>query len=244
LESLLTSTTWTDRLLGQNSSVTATNDRLWLATGNNAAFGGDLARRIATVSLDPPEADHHLRTDFRIKSPDGWVQAHRGKLLAAMLTIARAWFLAGRPSTPARSDDYATWVEGIRGLMHFAGFQGAFGGSVSTIAVSADDEEWHAFLIALFDEFGADPFTVKDIVDHLHRVNPFNSNGGNLDTAALPGDLPQRWAYVRDGNDGGFRKSLGWWLRNHEGRYAAGWALVSAGKVNRQPNFAVKKPKA
>ena len=23
-----------------------------------------------------------------------------------------------------------------------------------------------------------------------------------------------------DGNDGSFRKSLGWWLKNHEGRYA------------------------
>ena len=43
---------WSDRWLGQNRSVTAPNDRLWLATGNNAAFGGDLARRIATVALE------------------------------------------------------------------------------------------------------------------------------------------------------------------------------------------------
>jgi hypothetical protein len=54
LESLLTTRTWTDRWLGQNKSVTAAKDRLWLATGNNAQFGGDLARRIATAALDRP----------------------------------------------------------------------------------------------------------------------------------------------------------------------------------------------
>ncbi len=60
LESLLTSETWTDRYLGHNRSVTATYDRLWLATGNNAAFGGDLARRIVTVRLDPPRGEPSL----------------------------------------------------------------------------------------------------------------------------------------------------------------------------------------
>jgi hypothetical protein len=114
LESLLTSWKWTDRWLGQNKSVTSTNDRLWLATGNNAQFGGDLGRRIATAALDPPEADHHLR-EFRIKDLDKWMFAHRGELLAAILTIARGWVDAGRPSKDVRSDDYAGWVKGIRG---------------------------------------------------------------------------------------------------------------------------------
>jgi hypothetical protein len=98
LEALLTTKTWTDRWLGQNRSVTAANDRLWLATGNNAQFGGDLGRRIATVALNPPAADHHLRTDFRIKNLDGWVQAHRNELLVALLTLARGWVNAGRPA--------------------------------------------------------------------------------------------------------------------------------------------------
>jgi hypothetical protein len=50
LESLLTDKTWSDRWHGQNRQVTVANDRLWMATGNNAAFGGDLARRLATVA--------------------------------------------------------------------------------------------------------------------------------------------------------------------------------------------------
>jgi hypothetical protein len=243
LESLLTDNTWTDRWLGQNRSVTATNDRLWLATGNNAQFGGDLARRIATVALNPPEANHHERTDFTIKDLEAWMQQHRGDILAAILTVARGWVVAQRPSANVRSDSYAGWIGGLRGLLGWAEFPGVFGGGNHKTAMSSDDEEWHTFLVALFDEFGADPFTVKDIVHHLHPVNPFNSNGGNLDAAALPGDLPQKWAHVRDGNDGGFRKSLGWWLKNHERRYADGWALVSAGTIRRVPSYAIKEPK-
>jgi hypothetical protein len=238
LESLLTAKHWTDRWLGQNKSVTATNDRLWLATGNNAQFGGDLARRIATVALDPPEANPHLRTDFKIKHLDTWMLQHRGELLAAMLTIARGWVVAGRPAPVVRSDDYAVWVSGLRGMLGWAGFPGVFGGGSSAVAVSSDDEEWHAFLVALHDAFGTEPFTVKEVVDRL------DSFINKIDTAVLPGDLADRWSHVRDGRDGAFRQSLGWWLKNRKGRYAAGWAVVAAGvdTKTKVARYAVKQP--
>jgi hypothetical protein len=51
-------------------------------------------------------------------------------------------------------------------------------------------------------------------------TTPTPLNGSHRDSAALPGDLPQKWGFVKDGKEVGFRKSLGWWLRNHEGRYA------------------------
>ncbi len=240
LESLLTTKAWTDRWLGHNRSVTATNDRQWLATGNNAAFGGDLARRIATVALNPPEANHHLRTDYTIKDLDAWWQQHRGELLAAILTVARGWVVAGRPSESVRSDDYAPWVNGLRGMLGWAGFPGAFGGNNSEVAVSADDEEWHAFLVAIHGAFDTEPFTVKELVGELRD----SFSGGRIDAAVLPGDLAEKWAHIHGGRDEGFRKSLGWWLKNREGRYASGWSLVAAetdahAKVAR---YAVKPP--
>jgi hypothetical protein len=240
LEALLTTKTWTDRWLGQNRSVTATNDRLWLATGNNAAFGGDLARRIATVALNPPGANHHLRTDFTIKNLEAWMWEQRGRLLAAILTVARGWVVAGTPSETARSDDYAPWVGGLRGMLGWAGFPGVFGGSSSEVALSSDDEEWHAFLVELHRVFGTDPIAVKDLVGELR--DPFL--GGRIDAAALPGDLAEKWGHIRDGRDGGFRKSLGWWLKNRLGRYASGWMLVPAepDTTTNVARYAVKPP--
>jgi len=227
LESLLTSKFWTDRWLGQNKSVTARNDRLWLATGNNAQFGGDLGRRLAVAALDPPAAGHHLRTDFRIKNLGEWMETHRGEYLAALLTVARGWVNAGRPTENTRSDDYADWIGGVRGLMSW--FDGSFGGSSAEIAVSSEDEDWHLFLVALFKVFGSTPFTTKDLVDKISTYG--GGIGGNLDAAVLPGDLADKFSRISStSSDGGFRKSVGKWMQFREGRYASGWKLRGAGR--------------
>jgi hypothetical protein len=59
----------------------------------------------------------------------------------------------------------------------------------------------------------------------------------------LPGDLTQKWSRIRD-SDAAFRKSLGHWLRNRVGRYAAGWSLIDAGRDSHTKNsqYVVKPP--
>ena len=88
-------------------------------------------------------------------------------MLAAFLTIARGWVVAGRPGKRVRSDSYAEWLRALRGMMQWAGFQGTFGGGVSTATESADDEEWRTFLVELNRQFDADLFTVNAIVERL-----------------------------------------------------------------------------
>lgn len=135
------------------------------------------------MRLDPPGANPHLRKGFKIPDLEAWMHTLRGELLAAMLTIARGWVVAGKPSEDVRSDSYARWIGGLRGLLGWAGFPGTFGGSSGAeIAVSADDEEWHAFLVALHGTFDTAPFTVKKLVEKL------NAHTG-IDPVALPGDL-------------------------------------------------------
>ena len=107
--------------------------------------GGDLDRRIATVALDPPTVGHHLRTDFKIKNLHNWMETHRGEYLAALLTVARGWVNAGRPSKQIRSDDFALWIESVRGLMEWAGFKGQFGHGADLVAMTEEDEEWETF---------------------------------------------------------------------------------------------------
>jgi hypothetical protein len=248
LESLLTSRTFTDRYLGQNKQVTAINDRLWLATGNNAQFGGDLCRRMALVSLDPPTAGHYLRTDFKITGPVNWMESNRSEYLAALLTIARGWVNADRPTKKVRSDDYAVWIGGLRGLMEWAGFKGTFGGSDTDAVASSDDEEWGLFLDGLSEHFLGQPIMVKDIVEALRKRGPWNPEGarwadGDLDPALLPGSLSTDWDRISrtEGSDSGFRKSLGHWCKNHAGRWAGDLKLHSEGtnRTLKQPVYRV-----
>ena len=113
--------------------------------------------------------------------------------------------------------------------MEWAGFPGTFGGSTTAVAVSTDDEEWHAFLVALFEVFGSTPFTTKELVDKIGAYG--GMTGGRLDAAVLPGDLADKFSRISStGSDGGFRRSVGRWLTNREGRYAAKWKLRSAGQ--------------
>jgi hypothetical protein len=244
LEALLTMRTWSDRWLGASRDVTAPNDRLWLATGNNAQFGGDLGRRIAEVHLDPPTANWHRRTDFQIKNLETWMHEHRGEYLAALLTIARGWIIAGRPRKDEQGDDFAEWVSGLRGLMKWAGFEGSFGGSGSDAVISTDDQEWHIFLKGLFACFGTATFTTKSIVQSLGSSHEWMPA---LDPECLPDDLALKFDAVQRSYDKvytGFSKSLGRWLGNHAGRYAAGWKLVPSGQDghSQKPLYYVQPP--
>jgi hypothetical protein len=166
LEGLLTTSDWTDRHLGHNEDISVKNDRLWLATGNNAHLGGDMARRVIVVEIDPKMPNPETRK-FDI-NPPRYVAEHRGKLLAAMLTIARGWYLAGMLSEPDRSDSFEVWRGSMRGLIKWAGMPGTFGGENNEIAViSEDDDEWGEFLSALHDVFEDRHFTASDVYDML-----------------------------------------------------------------------------
>jgi hypothetical protein len=123
---LLTSRTFTDRYLGANKQATGINDRLWMATGNNAQFGGDLGRRMAVVSLDPPTAGHHLRTDFKISGPVAWMESNRGEYLAALLITLG---VGSTPTGPPRRSAPTTTRRGLVDCVASWSGQGSRGGS-------------------------------------------------------------------------------------------------------------------
>lgn len=245
-ESLLTSPTLSDRVLGSTKIVTVTNDRLWAATGNNARIAGDMDRRVLPVALDPRCADPYKRT-FAF-NPVDWMTVHRGEYIGALLTVARGWILAGSPLADAgRSDDYQQWYSVLRGLLSWAGVPGVFGAEdkndLST--VSEDDAEWGTFVAELFRVFEDTLFTTADIVSLLDRTalvtqpaqvagapetaaSEFLADvagrvhvapGDRISADSLPGELAEKWERVGYGKTSGFARSLGKWLSYRDGRF-------------------------
>lgn len=107
--SLLTSTTYEDRVLGSSADVTLSARAVWWLTGNNPDTSGEIGRRILPVRLDPGTARPEQR---RFRRPDlvGWVRGERTRLYAACLTLLVAWIRAGRPGpTTAPWGSYETW---------------------------------------------------------------------------------------------------------------------------------------
>ena len=94
LEALLTAATWSDRVLGQSRQVALPNTAVWSMTGNNVTITGDLRRRFYEILLDAKVSCPWKRTGFRHADLEGWTLANRGRLIAATLTLCRAYFAA------------------------------------------------------------------------------------------------------------------------------------------------------
>jgi len=154
LAAVLTCDVWNDRILGQTRMISAPNRAVWVVSGNNVVVEGECSRRWYGVRIDTGEADPHKRKkeDFRHYPLKPYVRKHRGEILAALLTIARAWFVAGKPkpAVARQMGSFEEWTETIGGILDFVGLT-SFLGNMDKAAKEADIEksEWGMFLAAV-----------------------------------------------------------------------------------------------
>lgn len=223
----LTARTWTDRVLGRSETVTVSQRATWIATGNNIQLRGDLPRRCYWIRLDARESRPWQRENF--KHPDllGWVTKNRGRLIHALLTLARAWFAAGKPKAPdlPRLGSFEAWAETVGGMVAFAGIPD-FLGNLAELYDKADagGAEWEAFLQTWWEELNADkPTTTADLTKVIADNDTLR--------AALPGDLAEAF----DKSAGSFSRKLGTALAKRAGtRYGEdGLHIVRAGEFRR-----------
>lgn len=109
---ILTSETWSERLLGVNKNVDVSTSVLFLATGNNIIFQGDLTRRVLKSTIDPKcERPEERKFDVNLYC---YVKEFRSKLVNAGLTILKAYDYAGRPSQNLPQlgsfEEWSNWV--------------------------------------------------------------------------------------------------------------------------------------
>jgi hypothetical protein len=223
----LTARTWTDRVLGRSETVTVSQRATWIATGNNIQLRGDLPRRCYWIRLDARESRPWQRENF--KHPDllSWVARNRGRLVHALLSLARAWFAAGKPKAQdlPRLGSFEAWAETVGGMVAFAGIP-SFLGNLAALYDKADagGAEWEVFLSAWWEELDAsEPITVADLTKRIDSNDTLK--------AALPGDLAEAF----DKSAGSFSRKLGTALAKRAGtRYGEdGVHIVRAGEFRR-----------
>jgi hypothetical protein len=222
-DGLLTSTEWTDRLLGANHEATLTNDRLWTVTGNNLTFGGDMRRRVRWVTIDAKMARPEERTDFRIEDINAWVRERRGDLLGALLTLVLGWVQAGRPLPQAdRSDDFTRWTRVTQGILAWAGVPGRVGGTERDGGLEeAEDAEVLARVRKLFGTGPKQSFTAAEVIargdarwgnEELAAMLPRPARGGPPNAKSL-GHWLSRWQDRPTDSGATLRKGGGrWWF--------------------------------
>ncbi len=126
VSAVLTSELWQDRKLGQSETITLPNRCAWVATGNNPALSAEISRRTIRIRMDAKRDRPWERTEFRHAHLALWAQEHRGELIAACLTLGKAWIAAGKPeaAVPRTLGSFEHWALVMGGVLHTVGIPG------------------------------------------------------------------------------------------------------------------------
>lgn len=188
LRRAITSSKWSDRVLGESETVVLPASTIWCATGNNLRPRGDMVRRCYLIRLNTKMQKPHLREGFTHEQP-AWTLEHRSELAAALLTLARAWVAAGQPAPTScpTLGSFESWCHIIGGILEHVGVDGFLGNlDEFESSVFAEDNQWSLLLQHIWtwqhegrqsETRNSDTFTVNELVEAIeaysgHEIDP------------------------------------------------------------------------
>jgi len=228
LAAALTTEEWSDRLLGRNNAIRLPSRVVWAATGNNLRVAGDMPRRSYSIRLDANAERPWERTGFKIKGLERHIRANRGDLLAAALTVVRAWYTNGKPQADVPTlGSFDEWAETVGSVLAFAGIDGFLANLQQTQVVQDEDtQQWSAFFDAWWEGFGSKDVTADDLCRLiLPRKDMFNE----APDESLLEALPEPFLVNKDRGEGSLKRSIGRHLSRLTGRIFSGRKLCDAG---------------
>lgn len=173
LGALLTSETFSGRVLGTNTALHAPTAVLMLLNGNNLALAGDMPRRVVNVRIDPQADIPHARK-FAF-DPEEEVRKNRGAMLVAALTLIRA---ALPHATRGRVGSFEMWDEMVGQTVAWVRdtLDDRFGDPAESIrqAVEFDPrrEELNVLLTVLRRSFGNGWFAASEVSSLMGSGGP------------------------------------------------------------------------
>lgn len=218
------------RMLGATGQHTVPWRGLLLLTGNNLDPRGDTVRRMLQARLEPTSERPEDRDGFRHPVLRDYVLRSRPRLVAAALTLLRAFFVAGQPDMGLKPwGSFEAWSTLIPRAILFAGGADVLQARMGSGDAADVDPDMMALstLLESLPRLATDgrPIRARDIVDALWP-------GGHLPRADEP---PDGFDDLRDaleqltrcpaGRAPGSRH-VGEMLRRHRGRWLGGRRLI------------------
>lgn len=222
---LATSDVYSDRILGVTQMATAANRSLLVLTGNNLTPSGDLARRSLIVRQDAGLEKVRGRS-FRIADLRHHLLERRAELLAAALTVLRAYACAGDRVTCPVLPSFERWSRVCRDPIVWLGLPDP----LETQDAEADDDSdgLAAALHGIRARFGTAEWSASELAAAADEriASARTERAARLADALTAGGLtePQKARY---------------WLREHRDRVGGGLKLVQSGKHARAGRWQV-----
>ena len=226
----LTQQTLNIRLLGYSRNIETLNNASIFATGNNLTIASDLTRRVLLCTLDARCERPETRT-FTV-DPIAIARAERGRLVAASLTVLRAWHCADQEEEGAKLKplgSYEDWSQRIRQALVWLDQADPCETTDDVRKNDPERQELYAVMAQWREHLGvATPFTVQQVIGHAVVEAEFN--------AAL-----MAVAASRNGT-GISNKELGRWLKRIERKVVGGYQFVQHGISYGYPLWKLLKP--
>lgn len=222
LDALLTASHWKGRVLGATEMVELPNIATWYVSGNNVCVRGDLTRRALRCFIDAPDERPELRTGFKIKEMRKHVREHRGRLVAAALTVIRARAAEREvPRLPALGSfdewsflvrDALVWLDEADPVASQESLR-----AVADLGLAAFSEllgAWRAY-------FGDRPVQITEALEELDRRAHVDDARRVVRAIEELAELPL--------TDRKTARSLGYAIRSRQGRTVDGLTFIGVG---------------
>jgi Bifunctional DNA primase/polymerase, N-terminal len=159
VDRLVTSSTWSDRVLGASDAPPIAIVTTWWATGNQIEPQGDTVRRVLMCRIEVDDERPQERTGFALKNILAHTLEHRSELLSAALTILRAYHVAGRPAQDLPAwGSFEAWSDLVRGAIVWTGAPDPFlTQRRAADELQQDDHEAHDFWLSVIESTDGTP---------------------------------------------------------------------------------------
>ncbi len=198
---------WRDRVLGHTQEAAVPVRTCFVVTGNNPALSGEIAGRSVLIRLDAKLEDPSTRTGFLHPQLEAWTSEHRGRLLAAALTLAQGWVAAGRPrDKTVVFGGFQEWAETLGGLMTLVGIPGFLANRYQLFQQADEDTaSIKGFLADWLTLYGMTPVATKELLavakNHPLNISSKTDQGMLVRLGRLIGGIVDRRYTL--GEDGG-----------------------------------------
>lgn len=221
LSRAITQSVYGDRLLGTSRMLRLPTNLTWTATGNNLTFRGDLAVRALSTRLDA-RLERPEEREFEIAELKSHIREQRRVLVAAAMTILRAFVAAGKPDQALKPwGGFNEWSATIRAPLVWLGMADPCTSRKHVIENDPDREQAAAVLSAWHAEFGGEAVRIAEVIERAASQQDLKSALRLV--AASKGDANELDA-----------RRVGWFCRDWRDRLVNGLVLAKGkdyGKV-------------
>ena len=194
---MITTSSWTDRVLNHSEIATVQNRATWIVTGMNPPATDEIARRTVEIALQPDVEDPSLREadSFRIRDIRRWTRDHRANLLAALITLVCRWKAAPKEEPTRLKGGFERWSEVLGGVLLACDIPDFLANAEARRAMREDPDPWGALLRLWLEERRGEELTASDIVCWLKDAHRYKRIG--LDELPTTGVIGNRLRVLR-----------------------------------------------